>query len=196
MSKTVGIVALVTMALIGMVAVEADAHWTIVSGRLAYHSIDCEAVWKNVKNLSETNPAEGVCSLVGNVVEVECANPTGKIVRGTASHPIVFAPVSGAIGQTLDDKKKGRGQLNVIAIEDEVTLGLNSDDVCNNNWDLTRAILRESVMTVDIFVPDLQGTLVSTAVFTCPLPEEFNLDNPPTPGLEVSCNLESFTHHQ
>jgi hypothetical protein len=195
MFRTVGIVTLVAAALIGIAAVEADAHWTIVSGKMTYHSIHCEAVWKNVKNLSETNPAEGVCSPVGTVVEVECESPTHKIVKGIASHPIVFAPVSAPIEQTLVEKTKGRAHLNVTVIEDHETLGLNSEDVCNNNWTLRRALLRETIMTVDLYVPDIQGTLVSTAVLSCVLPPQFNFDNPPAPPLEVPCNLESFTHH-
>jgi hypothetical protein len=196
MFRTVGIVALVAVALIGIAAVEADAHWTIVNGKMTYHSIDCEAVWKTVQNLSETNPAEGVCSPVGTVVEVECESPTHKIVRGKASHPIVFAPVSGPVEQTLAEKTKGRGHLNVTVIEDHETLGLTSDDVCKNNWTLRRALLRETVMTVDLYIPDIQGTLVSTAVFSCVLPQQFTFGNPPEPPLEVSCDLESFTHHQ
>jgi hypothetical protein len=202
MSKTIGIVAFVAMALIAKTAVDADAHWTIVGGKLTYHaSIDCEGVWKNVKNLSETNPAEGKCSLVGEVVEIECKSPTQKIVRGTASHPIVFPEVSGPIDQTIDEKTKGRGHLFVEAIEDDVTLGLTSDDVCNNLWTLTRALLRKSEMTLDIYVPDTNGILVSTAVFTCVLPAQYNFNNPPPVGppgvgLSIGCDLESFTHHQ
>jgi hypothetical protein len=197
MSRTIGIVAFVAMALVAMAAVDADAHWTIVSGKLVYHSIDCDSVWKNVKNLSETNPAEGICSIVGVTVETECESPTHKIVKGTASHPIVFAPVSAPVEQTDAEKQKGRGHVNVPVIEDHVTLGIDSDQVCNNNWTLRRAILREAVTTVDIYVPDVaSGNKVSTAEFTCTLPANFNFNNPPAPPLEVSCELDSFTHLQ
>ncbi|HEX5913207.1 MAG TPA: hypothetical protein VFY54_08780 [Rubrobacter sp.] len=206
MLRTIGIVALVAAALIAMPAVEADAHWTLVNGALKYHaSIHCGSVWKNVKNLSEDNPMQGVCSPVGVVVEVECESPTHKIVKGVASHPIVFAPVSGEFEQTFNEKTKGRAHMDLEFIEDHETLGLTSEDVCNNQWTLRRAILREAIQTVDVYLCGTDGcdtgdinpgNLVATAVLSCVLPNQFNFNNPPAPPLEVPCDLESFEHHQ
>ena len=108
MSRKLGIVALVVMLLVAVAAGPADAHYTIVSGKLVYHSVECQSAIKQVQNL-EKNPALANCTLVGTVVEVECSNPQGKIVRGTASHPIPFEAVSTSLDQTPLEKRAGAG---------------------------------------------------------------------------------------
>lgn len=208
MARKVGIVALMVMGLVAMVAAAADAHYINVSGKLVYHSIFCESVIKNVQNLVN-NPALATCLVVGTTIETECTNPQGKVVRGTPSHSITFGPAAAPLEQTDLEKKKGRAHVDIEVIEDDVTLGLTSEQAgCNNNWTVTKALLREADITIDVYSCGADGVCTtpediidanhaSTATYSCVLPATFTLDNVPLPlGTTVDCTLESFTHLQ
>ena len=92
-------------------------------------------------------------------------------------------------------------------IEDSITLGLTSEDgVCNNNWVVTRALLRNSSLTIDVYpcgsvcspAEDITPTnRAATATFSCVTPADLTFDNAPFPdNTTINCNLESFTHLQ
>jgi hypothetical protein len=196
---------------LGPLAFKAEPHYIIISGALIYHSIDCQAVLKEVLDTT-TNPALGVCSVVGTVIETECANPNGKIVRGTASYPKAFSPVAAEVTQDLTKKGKAAqaaGHLKVPVIPwdpdlGEVTLGLTDQEAgCNNNWSVTKALLRAADVTIDVYPCGAEcdqsdindANRASTALVTCILPEEYTLDNLPTAGVKMTCALMSATHY-
>jgi len=210
MSRKVRNIALTVMGLVAMVAAAADAHYIIVSGQLLYHSLDCQSVLQEVLN-PNLYPAEGTCSVEGTVVEIECASPNGQIVRGTASHRIVITPVSDPLQDPAEVTKKkakgkGAGRLTVEVLTDAQapTLGLTppaDGGVCNNAWTLTRALLRQATLQIDVYVCSINSTdctpteLVSTAVYSCILPAAYTLDDVPLPsGTTMQCTLESFQH--
>jgi len=209
MSRKVRNIALTVMGLVAMVAAAADAHYIIVSGQLVYHSLDCQSVLQEVLN-PKLYPADGTCSVEGTVVEIECASPNGQIVRGTASHRIVITPVNRPVQDEVTKKGKGKGagRLTVEVLTDAQapTLGLTppaDGGVCNNAWTLTRALLRQATLQIDVdgcqIINDIidctsQGP-VSTAVYNCRLPDTFTLDNVPlSPGTTMECTMESFQH--
>jgi hypothetical protein len=204
MHRKAWIIGLAVMCLLPMLPGLADAHYIIISGQLRFHSLDCEVVMKNVQNLVN-NPAAGECMVVGTVVEVECANPQGKIVRGTASHPVNIGTAGAPVAQDAAEKKKGRGHVTAEVLDDATspTLGLTNEEAgCNNNWSVSRALLRQADLTVQVSPCTFQGNVcvvsgppASQALFSCVLPAEFTLDDVPLPdNTAMSCTMEFFQH--
>jgi hypothetical protein len=212
MSRRIGIVALVVMALIAVAAVEADAHWTIVSGKLVYHSLDCQSI---IKDWDPSLEGVGVCNTTATTTELRCYNPSGFYNdQGTSFNPIVFPPVEGSVEPDKVTKKgkssQAAGHLTATVLEnaDVPSLGLSWDEAgCpNSNWTV-RAILRQAILVVDVYQCVVAGsgcspldtnttdeTKTYTATYTCTLPAEFTFDNPPTAGTDMTCTTVSSTH--
>jgi hypothetical protein len=217
----IGIMALVAMALNALVAVDAEAHWTIVSGQLVYHSLDCQSV---IKDWDPALAGQGVCRVTATAREIRCYNPQGKYnAMGTAFNPYPFKAVAGAVQQdtvTKNGKSQqaaGHLKLEVVSNDELLSLGLTWSDVgCpNSKWNV-RAVLRSADLTVDVYqcksydpttgaptclpldpaIPDLSAYEYDyTATFRCTLDSSYSFDNyPPPPGTSMNCSKVSSQH--
>jgi hypothetical protein len=206
MSRRVGIVALVTVALIAVAAVDADAHYTYVSGKLVYHSLTCEEVLKGVKN-PDTNPSRVDCIVTSTLVETLCVNPNFHDVQPGESATQVTVFGSELLSSENFDKKKGTATATVlIPLADD--LGLTNEVCVNPNWHLIKAIIRSATVHLDAYAcgPDqtcntTDDVLASTTTLQCFLPagvdfDDFGENSQPLNPIEFDCppGLASTTH--
>lgn len=198
MSRLTGIVAVV--ALIAGVAADADAHYTVIGGKLVYHSLSCEELLKGVKN-PDTNPSASKCTVTGTLVETLCQNPANHDVRpGQAATQVTFFGFEPLSSDDFD-KTKGTGSVSVLVTDDPL-LGLTDDACVNPNWHLIKALVREADVRFDNYTcgrDDVCGSaddvLASISAFRCTLPAWVDFDTvPPAEGIDFDCSVVSTTH--
>jgi len=181
MFKRIKVIGLTLVGLLAMLGTQAEAHYMYVDGRYYYHSVGCGVTIGSVP--TPPDPFAVTCAVVTTQVETLC--PGGSIVGA-----LLQVNVS---AQVLDP---GETEVDVL-VDDAPLLDGDVNNACGGS-DPTDVLIREMATTVTIskcvsLVGDPCSVLLltSTAVATCELSEDYDLedypDNLPEVGTDYTC---------
>jgi hypothetical protein len=189
------VVGLLGASLAALGAPRAEAHYIVVSGALKWHSLDCGLDLKGVANPA-TNPAASRCTVTASLIEVLCENPANQeVAPGKSAIREVTLVGSEQIDQA-DITGRGKAHVDVHVPTDAL---LDPEFCVNPNWHPVLALVRQAQVQIDTFeCLDAEctqlGERASTADFSCVLPPEFTLQDPPAPGDLYACGEVTSAH--
>lgn len=179
-------------------AVNASAHYTIVAGKLFYHSLQCDAVLKSVPN-PDAHPGEVECAASTSLIEVLCQNPAGSdVLPGQSATQVVIVGEDQIDQDDITDKKKGKANVSVVLPDDSL---LKPEFCVNPNWDPIDVIVRATSATFKAYKcegpdedPCSEKILTSTLETNCVLPAGYDFDNLPPLGTPYECSEPVIVH--
>ena len=196
MSKNISRTILLSLCIVALMGIQAQAHYIYTSAGYLFHSFQCLADLKGVAN-PDTKPAEAECEAFVTQIDILCLNPSGKIVSGSSATQATLINTE----QLTPANLTGKGKASTDIIIPDGAL-LNPQYCINPNWIPVQVIIREATATQNIYKcigddpnPCDVRELASTTESLCVLPAQFNFNNPPIVGVTPYNCTEVFSAH-
>lgn len=196
------IISKLAVGLVSVWSLSASAHYTIIAGKMVYHSLQCDAVLKSVPN-PDAHPGELECVASTALIEVLCENPTNhQVAPGQSATQVVLVGEKQIDQSDITDKVRGKANVSVVLPDDSL---LKPEFCVNSNWNPIDVIVRATSATLKAYKcegpdadPCSEKILTSTLEMNCALPAGYGFDNYPLnlppPGTPYECSQPVIVH--